>query len=144
MTKKFFITFTAFFLITLNNIFIFSKTFSAKKNKLIYLHEQKMRTIEDSKLNTFIKNGNVILIFYEDWCGPCKRMTPVFEQLVEEINNVLFIKIKRSLYKELFNRLRLTTVPAMVFFKKGKVVHIRPRSATKEELMELIKHYFKA
>ena len=114
-----------------------------QKSKIIYLYEKKARSLEQSSLNKFIHaNDNVVLIFYEDWCGPCKRMKPIVEDIANGTDNILFIKIKRSLYKEIFIKLGFTTIPAMVFFKKGKIVHRRPQSATKEEMMALINTYF--
>jgi len=112
------------------------------KNKIIYLHEQKIRSIEESKLNKFIQENNVIIIFYEDWCGYCRRMTPIFEELVTKMNDIIFIKIKRSLYKNIFDTFGLTTVPAMVFFKNGKLIHTQRQSVTKNELIKLIKQFF--
>ena|SRR5947207_2421156 len=123
-------------------LFLLPTSTSSRKNKIIYLHEQKVRSIEQSAINTFIKEGNVVIVFYEDWCGPCKRMTPILQDLAAGIDDILFIKIKRSLYRTLFDKLGLTTIPAMVFFKKGKVVHIRRSSATKEEMKELIQRVF--
>src|SRR5581483_6444242 len=108
-------------------------TQSSRKNSIVYLHEQKIRSTSDDVFQQLIKQGNVIFIFYEDWCGPCKRMTPIFEELAQMIDNVLFIKAKRSLYKELFDQFGLSTIPAMIFFKDGVVVHVRPQSATKQE-----------
>jgi thioredoxin 1 len=123
-------------------LFLLPISISSRKNKIIYLHEQKARSIEQTALNTFIKEGNVIIVFYEDWCGPCKRMTPILQGLAESIDDILFIKIKRSLYRAFFDSLGLTTIPAMVFFKKGKIVHVRRSSATKEEMKELIQRVF--
>ncbi len=117
---------------------------STKKQKknILYLHERNVRSLEQSKLNHFIQDGNVILIFYEDWCGPCKRMAPIIEDIAQSAHNILFIKLKRSLYQTLFTQFGFTAIPAMVFCKKGKVVHKRPRSATKEEFLELIHTHF--
>ncbi len=141
MKTKYLIIFSTFIMIAITT-FVIQSTAASHKSKIIYLHEQNMRSINKSALNTLIKTGNVIIVFYEDWCGPCKRMKPIFESLVEIVDDVLFIKVKRSLYRELFDKCKLTTIPAMLFFKKGKLVYIHKQSATTNEMITLITQFF--
>lgn len=112
-------------------------------NSVLYLHEiEPIRSAGRNMLDAMIKESNVIVIFYEDWCGPCKRMTPIFEEVATTMSSVTFVKVKRELYRSLFDSYNLSTVPAILFFKDGKLIKIQPSSVTKAELMKLIKQVY--
>ena len=117
-----------------------------QQKNLLFLHQVAAPTKIHSinPLDEYTQNNeNVIVVFYEDWCGPCKRMTPIFEELAEEIDGILFIKVKRELYRNLFDRYNLTTVPAILFFHNGVLVKIQPSSMTKAKLIKLIKKIYR-
>jgi len=110
---------------------------------VIYLHElESIRSAGSATLDELTKSGNVIVIFYEDWCPPCQRMTPIFEQVAQEMNTILFVKVKREFYRSIFNHYNLSTVPAILFFHNGTLVKIQPSSLNKKELTKLIKKIY--
>jgi thioredoxin 1 len=120
-------------------------TTSSNTNTVLYLHElEPVRSAGRSTLDKIIQQGNTIVIFYENWCGPCKRMTPIFEEVATTLPSVTFIKVKRELYRSLFDFYNLNTVPAILFFKNGKLIKIQPSSVSKTELMKLIKQVYGA
>src|SRR5690606_4344693 len=108
-------------------------------------HElEPVRSAGRNALDKITQQGNVIVIFYEDWCGPCKRMTPIFEEVAETLSSITFIKVKRELYRSLFDFYNLNTVPAILFFKNGKLMKIQPSSVSKAELTKIIKNIYGA
>ena len=114
-------------------------------NAVLYLHElEPVRSAGRNALDKITQQGNVIVIFYEDWCGPCKRMTPIFEEVAETLSSITFIKVKRELYRSLFDFYNLNTVPAILFFKNGKLMKIQPSSVSKAELTKIIKNIYGA
>lgn len=115
------------------------------KNSVVFLHElEPQRSTGLTALNALTNSGNVIVVFYEDWCPPCKRMTPIFEELAQEMNSIRFVKVKRELYRSLFDYYNLSTVPAILFFRDGILVKVQPSSLTKEALIKLIKQIYNA
>lgn len=68
------------------------------------------------------KEGVVLVDFFATWCGPCKMLAPVLEQLQNEMPDVCFYKVDIDSEKELCERFKIMSVPTMVLFKDGKVV----------------------
>ncbi len=67
-------------------------------------------------------NQNVIVDFYADWCGPCKRFAPTFSQLASQYSNITFVKVNIDQVPALRNRYGIRSIPAFFFFKNGSKV----------------------
>ena len=65
----------------------------------------------------------VLLDFYADWCGPCKMLAPVLNEIAEENAGTLKVgKINVDEQTELAARFQVSSIPMLVVFKDGKVV----------------------
>ena len=51
------------------------------------------RIVNSVEFKEEIKNGVVVVDFFADWCGPCKMLAPIFEELGNEMSNVSFVKV---------------------------------------------------
>ena len=83
-----------------------------------------MKTLNHNEFNE-IKNkeGIKVVDFFAEWCGPCKMLTPVLEQLSNEVDSsVEFIKINIDENLSLAKEYNVTTIPTLVFLKDGKEV----------------------
>lgn len=71
------------------------------------------------------KSGKVIVDFYADWCGPCKRFAPKFQDLSEkdEFKNITFLKVDVDENQALSEKFNISSLPTFVFIKDGKIVH---------------------
>ena len=137
ITKK--VRLFCFLLIAIMSYWIFAAKRDKVNNTVIYLHKQKSFTSTKSlSLDELVKHGKTIVIFYEEWCSWCNKMTPIFDDLASHMTDISFIKIKRETFRSLFNAYNLTTVPAMLFFKDGNLLKIQPESLSKEKLVQLI------
>jgi thioredoxin 1 len=76
----------------------------------------------EDQLNDLIAQGNVIVDFYAEWCGPCKRLGPIIDELSKEISDVTFVKINIDSFKELRNAYSVQGVPTLIFFQNGKQI----------------------
>ena len=85
-------------------------------------------------------NENEILIvdFWAPWCGPCRMLTPVLEQ-VSNSGLCAVGKVNVDEEKELANKYRVRSIPTMVVFKGGKEVNRLVGFMPKEEILEKIK-----
>ena len=67
--------------------------------------------------------GIVIVDFYADWCAPCKRMAPIFEEAREAYEGrVVFAKLDIDASKPLAVSNRVLGVPTLIFYKNGEIV----------------------
>lgn len=65
----------------------------------------------------------VVMDVYATWCGPCKILSPMLDELAGALTNkVKFVKINLDEASGLAERLEVAVVPTLVFFKKGKIV----------------------
>lgn len=65
----------------------------------------------------------VLVDFYADWCGPCKMLSPVIEQVaIEREGKAVVAKLNVDEAQEIAARYRITSIPALIVFKNGEAV----------------------
>ena len=84
-----------------------------------------------------LKSDKVALVdFYADWCGPCKMMAPIVEQLAEEYKGQAVIgKLNVDNSPSVASRYHVLSIPTLMFFKNGKEVD-RIVGATDKSVVE--------
>ena len=80
----------------------------------------------------------VLLDFWASWCGPCKMLAPVFEEVEKEKPSVFFGKINVDDEQELAYKFGISSIPTIIFMKNGKAVNKAVGYMPKEELLALI------
>jgi len=68
-------------------------------------------------------NELVVVDFSAVWCGPCKRIAPVFEKLSNQFTNWVFCKVDVDLVSDAAEKYSVCSLPTFVFLKNGTVVH---------------------
>ena len=86
----------------------------------------------------------VVVDFYADWCGPCRMVSPIMEQLSKEFKGkAKFVKINTDDNQELASEFGIMSIPTVMFFSKGKVEDIVvgavPAAVFKQKLESLTK-----
>jgi thioredoxin 1 len=80
----------------------------------------------------------VIVDFYADWCGPCKMLSPVLEQLANDHADVKIAKVNVDEEPALAERYRVRGIPYVALFKDGKLasqaVGYKPKAALEADL----------
>lgn len=66
-------------------------------------------------------NEAVFVDFYADWCGPCKMVSPIVEELAGERTDVKFIKVNVDDVPEVAERFGIMSIPTLIYFKNGEV-----------------------
>ena len=87
-----------------------------------------------NNLEEIVGNDYTLVDFYADWCGPCKMLAPVLEELKNEIK---IIKVNVDENEEVAMKYGVMSIPT--FFKEGKSVHKMVGYASKEALLDIIK-----
>jgi len=85
-----------------------------------------------------IKEGLVLVDFFATWCGPCKMLSPVLEQLSEENHNVLVLKIDVDEVGPLAARFGIQAIPTLILFKDGQQVDKRMGYQNMNQLLAFI------
>ncbi len=64
----------------------------------------------------------VLVDFWAEWCGPCKALGPILDELAEEYNGKVRIgKVNIDEYQELAAQYRISSIPTLLLFKQGQV-----------------------
>ncbi len=78
----------------------------------------------------------VLVDFYADWCGPCKMMAPVIDEISEEITSAKIVKINVDKAEEVSQKYKILTIPTFMFFKNGEAVDTVIGAVPKEMLAD--------
>lgn len=95
-------------------------------------------TADNFKKEVLEESKTVLIDFYADWCGPCKMLAPVLEEIAKENTNTKFVKINVDDAQELAMEYNIMSIPTLVVIKNGKEVNRTVGLASKSELMEII------
>jgi thioredoxin 1 len=107
-----------------------------------YIKGDGSMIITDSNFDQTVKDNALILIdFWADWCGPCKRMNPILEELSSD-TGLLVGKLNVDENPEKTLEYSVQTIPTMVLFKDGNPAHVivgaMPKHLLLKELAEWI------
>lgn len=87
-----------------------------------------------------LQAGQTVLVdFYADWCGPCKMMAPVVEELAGEVSDVKVCKINIDEEMSVAQRYGVMSIPTFIAFKNGEVAGKQVGAIPKSRLQELIR-----
>ncbi len=84
-----------------------------------------MATIDinaDSFEKTISGNDIVLVDFWADWCGPCKRFAPIYEKTSEEYGDITFAKLDTDANQALSGQLGIEGIPTLMAFREGVLV----------------------
>ena len=85
-----------------------------------------------------IKEGTVLVDFFATWCGPCKMLAPLLEEIAEENPNVSVLKIDVDEVGVLAARYGIQSIPTLMLFKNGQRVETRIGYQNKNQLVAFI------
>jgi thioredoxin len=79
-----------------------------------------------------------IIDFYADWCGPCKMVAPILEELSNEYPNLLIYKVNTEVEQELSAVFQIRSIPSMLFIPLDKQPMMQAGALPKSTLKEII------
>ena len=86
-------------------------------------------------------SSSVVIDFHATWCGPCKVLSPILEELNDEIEGVEFVKLDVDQHPQIAGQNQVMGVPTVVILKDGEVkdrfVGVQPKEVIKEKITSL-------
>ena len=95
-------------------------------------------TKENFETEVLKSDKKVVLDFWATWCGPCKMIAPVLEEIANEKEDIKIGKVDVDTEGELAVRFGVMSIPTLVFFENGEETNRVIGFHTKAELLELI------
>lgn len=112
-------------------------------NKGITKKGRKNMSVLSVNKNNFneIKNSNktVLLDFYADWCGPCRMVSPLVDEIAEENPQYIVGKINVDSEPELAQAFGVMSIPMLAVMKDGKVVNQAVGARPKADILAMLK-----
>lgn len=82
-----------------------------------------MKIVNTEQFNEIRNKGNVVVDFYADWCGPCKMLGPVLEEVSKDYNDINFVKVNVDDNEDLAAEFGIMSIPCVFMMKNGEVVN---------------------
>ena len=92
-----------------------------------------MLVLKDENFGKLIINGLWLVDFYADWCGPCKMLSPILEELDGDID---ILKINVDHHPDLASEFKVMSIPTIIYFKDGKLIKRITGFQSKEEFIK--------
>ena len=87
--------------------------------------------IKEIEYEEKIKNGKVVIDCFANWCGPCKMLSPVLDNIASELSDIKFYKINVDEAEIITSKYNIMSIPTILIFEDGelknKIVGLKPK-----------------
>lgn len=97
-----------------------------------------VKEILSDEFKTVINEGKVVVDFFATWCGPCKMLSPVMDEISNELSDINFYKVDVDKNEDIAREYGIMSIPTIIIFENGKVVNTLIGLRSKTELKEVI------
>ncbi len=95
-------------------------------------------TSENYKEEVLNSDKKVLIDFWASWCGPCRMLSPIVDEVAEECDDVKVCKVNVDEEPDLASTFRVMSIPMLVVIDKGEVVNRSIGYIEKDQVMQLI------
>lgn len=94
-----------------------------------------------NNFDEFIAGGVAVVDFWATWCGPCRMLAPILDEVAEKLSDVKFGKVDVDNARELAKRFQIMSIPNVCIFKDGELVDRIIGLCDEDELVDTIKKH---
>jgi thioredoxin 1 len=103
---------------------------------------EKVKTFTDSNFDDETKNGVVLVDFWAEWCGPCRRLAPTVDALASEFDGRATVaKMNVDENPNVPGRYAIRGIPTLLLFKEGQLAETIVGLAPKEDIARMIERH---
>ena len=95
-------------------------------------------TKENFQQEVMESEKTVLVDFFATWCGPCKMLSPVIDEIAEEREDIKVCKVDIDEQPELASRYRVMSVPTLMVMKEGKIVEQSIGARPKHQILAMM------
>jgi thioredoxin 1 len=104
---------------------------------------ENLKHLDDSNFSETISKGVTLVDFFADWCGPCRTIAPIVEELANDLKGKATIaKLDIDGAQETTSKFEVTSIPTIILFKDGKeanrVVGVKDKNTLKSMIEALL------
>lgn len=92
--------------------------------------------LENENLEELKKSGKVIVDFYADWCGPCKMIGSVLEEISIERKDIKIIKVNVDKHEDIASHYQIMMIPKILVYRDGQEINNLTGFVPKEEILK--------
>ena len=81
---------------------------------------------------------NILIDFNADWCGPCRMLSPILDEIAKENNKTKIVSVNIDDEEELADEYNISSIPCLVLIKEGKEINRSVGLKPKEEIEKMI------
>lgn len=97
-----------------------------------------VKNVNSNEFENEIKDNVVFVDFFATWCGPCKMLSPVVDEVSNEISDVKFLKVDVDENNEIASRYNIMSIPTLIILKDGDVINKHTGLLSKSDLINFI------
>lgn len=96
--------------------------------------------VNSNNFNEIVINSDkpVLMDFWAPWCGPCRMVVPIIEEIAEERSDITVVKVNVDEERELAMRFGVMSIPTLVVVKEGKIVSQAVGARNKAQILAMV------
>ena len=98
-----------------------------------------VKQIDSKEFKEVIKEGKTVVDLFATWCGPCKMLSPILDEISEEITTTKFYKIDVDDNEDVAREYNVMSIPTVLVFENGNLINTIVGLKGKEYLVEQFK-----